>query len=503
MAVLAILQPDARVEARLTGALSGAHDVVVRPTWKALEEMIDVGDVGACLIDADHPDRSTATRRIAALRKAFPDLAIITCIDADRAEQYFDLGSLGVDGIVVSDERPTKVRSDVDAALSRARAQRVERILQPRLDAPGPEAVAWAVEHAGPDTSVQRLAAALGHTPRTLRSALQDAGLPGPARILLWGRLLLAGARLGDDNRHVEDVAFSLGYATTTSFGRAMKVHTGLTPPAVTVKGGMDVVLEALVPEERRRSRASGSGGASALRTPPLTLIRLLSLAPALLMGGCATFGLGGSGVDRSAIESVLDTPPIDQIHVGVMAADASTGEVLYDRNGHRKFVPASNQKILVTATAMSLLGPDHRFRTEVWATGPIRDGQLDGDLVLVASGDPSLSDRFWESGSHALATLADSVRSTGLRYVAGSVFVDVSAWDSTTVGPTWEVEDLRYSYGSTGGAFAIEEGTLQAVVRAGPRVGSQGEVRWQPLGTHDFVESGVRTVHADSATRV
>ncbi|NIR34818.1 MAG: D-alanyl-D-alanine carboxypeptidase/D-alanyl-D-alanine-endopeptidase, partial [Gemmatimonadetes bacterium] len=162
---------------------------------------------------------------------------------------------------------------------------------------------------------------------------------------------------------------------------------------------------------------------------------------------------------------------------VGVVAAEARTGRLLIDHNGRRKFVPASNQKILVTATAMSLLGPDHRFRTEVWATGAVDDGSLDGDLVLVGSGDPSLSDRFWDSGTHALEALADSVRASGLTYVAGSAFVDASAWDSTTVGPTWEVEDLRYSYGSTGGAFAMDEGRVEAVVSSGPGVGDTAAV--------------------------
>ena len=218
---------------------------------------------------------------------------------------------------------------------------------------------------------------------------------------------------------------------------------------------------------------------------------------------GCAALGFGGGGVDGSAVREVLQRPPIDQIHVGVVALEQGSGGTLFDHNGHRKFVPASNQKILVTATALSLLGPDHRFRTEVWATGSVGDGSIDGDLVLVASGDPSLSPRFWDSGTSALETLADSVRAAGIDYVAGAAFVDVSAWDSTTVGPTWEVEDLRYAYGSTGGAFAIDEGTLEAVVTAGPEPGSTAEVRWRPMGTHDFVESRVITVPADSTSRV
>ncbi len=238
-------------------------------------------------------------------------------------------------------------------------------------------------------------------------------------------------------------------------------------------------------------------------RARPIALVRLTGLAGMMAFSGCATFGLSGGGVDRDAIDRVIDSPPIDQLHVGVFAVDASSGRVLYRRNEHRKFVPASNQKILVTAAALSLLGPDHRFRTEIVAHGPVRGSYLDGDLVLTASGDPSMSARYWTSGTAALEALADSLRGSGLTYVAGSAVVDVSAWDSTTVGPTWEVEDLRYGYGATGGAFAIDEGEVRIVVAAGPEVDAPAAVAWSPLGEPDFVESRLRTAPPDSGTRV
>merc|ERR1739841_48053 len=110
-------------------------------------------------------------------------------------------------------------------------------------------------------------------------------------------------------------------------------------------------------------------------------------------MHGCAQ--LGGPGVDGSTIRDVLGREPIDQLHMGVYAIDLSSGRTLFSHNAHRKFIPASNQKILVTATAMSLFGPDHRFRTEVWATGETVGSFVDGDVVIVGSGDPTFSDRY------------------------------------------------------------------------------------------------------------
>jgi len=264
MAALAILQADARVAARLSGALGANHRVVVCPDWEALRQALAQGPLDGCLVDADQPERRAAAKEIASLRYHHPGLAIVACVEVRHSQGYFDLGEMGVDGILPSDSLQNAVRSIVDDALATARADRISRALQGRYAAPAPDAIGWAVEHAGDDTSVEKLAAALGHTPRGLRQALEAAGFPGPTRVLLWGRLLLAAARLSRDGRTVEEVAFSLGYATAGSLSRAIKRGTGLTAGEVAEGGGLALVLEAIlrnVHPNPQPTAAGGSGG--------------------------------------------------------------------------------------------------------------------------------------------------------------------------------------------------------------------------------------------------
>jgi D-alanyl-D-alanine carboxypeptidase/D-alanyl-D-alanine-endopeptidase (penicillin-binding protein 4) len=130
-------------------------------------------------------------------------------------------------------------------------------------------------------------------------------------------------------------------------------------------------------------------------------------------------------------------------------------------------------------------------------------DGRVEGDLVLIGAGDPSLSDRYWESGTAALAALADSVAATGVRRVAGSLLVDVSAWDSTTVLPTREVADLAVEAGATGGAFAIDEGEIRVIARAASEIGAAAALEWSPRGREGYVRARVDTAPPDSAARV
>lgn len=289
----------------------------------------------------------------------------------------------------------------------------------------------------------------------------------------------------------MEETAYLLGYSTANALARAMKRETGRTPGEVAGGGGAALVEKVLL----------GSGG-----EPPRFRRFRATVVAGLMLGqaGCAALGMGGGAVDRDAVDRLLDAPPVHQVHFGVLAVDASSGEALYARNAHRKFVPASNQKILVTASALSLLGADHRYETAAWGAGNLRsDGTLDGDLVVVGSGDPSLSDRYHESGGHALGALADSLWRSGVRTVTGALVVDASAWDSTTVQGTWMAANLPWRYSATGGAFALDEGELRVVVEGSARPGKAADIRWSPKGTPGFVTAHITTAHPDSSTRV
>ncbi|MEQ9399664.1 MAG: D-alanyl-D-alanine carboxypeptidase/D-alanyl-D-alanine-endopeptidase [Longimicrobiales bacterium] len=463
------------------------------PTWTALEEVLSAGGVDGCVVDMDHPSRSDALAEVGRIRLRHPGLAIIAFADLDGSGgEAFLLGEHGVDAVLPASTQAdaARTRASVQRALEASRAHQVAEALRGRLDDGAIRAVAWCVEHAGSEPTVSDLAEAMVSTPRGVGDLLRRWGLPRPVRLLLWGRLLQGAASLARDQTTVEEAAYSVGYSTASALARAMKRETGLTPGDVIRKGGLPAVLSVLFPKGGTRPRDTG------------TRARLVLIGVALaFLQACATAGTGaGSG---GAVSAVLDAPPVHQVSFGVLAVDAATGRVLYERNAHRKFIPASNQKILVTAAALSLLGPDYRYRTGLWSDAPVADGVLAGDAVVVATGDPTLSNRYWPSGSAALAALADSLAAGGIRRIAGDLIVDAAAWDSTTIGDTWEVADLPWRYAATGGAFAVDEGELRVVVRGGMAPDEPAAVQWMPLGDDGFVDARLTTAAADSATRV
>lgn len=235
-----------------------------------------------------------------------------------------------------------------------------------------------------------------------------------------------------------------------------------------------------------------------------MTTTRSLACVAALLLAGVGplfaqqppTASEGTERGLRGTIDAVVMDPPLNQVHWGILVVDPTTGRSVYSRNAENKFVPASNQKILTTAAALTLLRPEYRYVTSLWTAAEVDGrGVLHGDLVLPGTGDPTLSERFHERATDPLDELAAQVAAAGIREVRGRLVVDASRWDSTSVPGSWMVGNLAPGYGATGGAFALAEGTVSIEVTAGDQPGAPATVRWWPQGRRDFVVSEASTV--------
>jgi N-acyl-D-amino-acid deacylase len=147
-------------------------------------------------------------------------------------------------------------------------------------------------------------------------------------------------------------------------------------------------------------------------------------------------------------IQKVMDRPEFARANFGIEFYDIASGKVVYSLNANKLFVPASTTKTLTEGTVLAKLGADYRFHTVIYRTGAVdKKGTLKGDLVLVASGDPNLSNRIQPDGSlsfvdedHSyggpallgdplavIKELAKAVAAKGVHKIEGRVLVDAS----------------------------------------------------------------------------
>lgn len=124
---------------------------------------------------------------------------------------------------------------------------------------------------------------------------------------------------------------------------------------------------------------------------------------------------LGGAGPDAAALIAAAGLGGA----TGVMVADARTGAVLEAVGETTPLPPASTAKTITTLYALDHLGADYRFHTRIIATGPVRAGQVQGDLVLAGSGDPVLD-------TDDLGDLAAALAASGVKGCSGRFLI----WD-------------------------------------------------------------------------
>ncbi len=201
------------------------------------------------------------------------------------------------------------------------------------------------------------------------------------------------------------------------------------------------------------------------------------------------------TGSLASRIAKVLSSQKLEGVTVAVHVEDLETGRVLYSRKADRPLTPGSNVKILTTAAALDRLGPAYRFRTAVEADGPLRSGTLDGNLVLVAGGDPTLSEVFHGDALAPFRVLARSVRERGVRRVTGDLVVDASVFDDEWHHSTWPKNQLHLRYCAPTSGLALNQNCIRVDVKPGRGVGSRAIVSAYPVPATIGVVNDVETV--------
>lgn len=199
----------------------------------------------------------------------------------------------------------------------------------------------------------------------------------------------------------------------------------------------------------------------------PRNFTRITSCLCAVLICGQTLFAvdpLNGDALIQS-LDTLLDQhPTAERTTVTLKVIDLESGNVLYDRGGGKLLIPASNLKIYTAAAALSILGPEYRWTTEVASAKPIQRGICHGGLVIHGTGDPMLD-------TDQLGSLADDlVEKHKLTKVLGGVRVATSPrWENVPLkGPGWMWDDDPDYYNMSIRSVMLNFNTIKFMVSPG-----------------------------------
>jgi len=192
----------------------------------------------------------------------------------------------------------------------------------------------------------------------------------------------------------------------------------------------------------------------------------------------------------RSELDRLLSEDAQNNTFWGVHieSLDPKLG-VLYALNSEKNFVPASNQKLLVTAAALHYLGESFRFRTSAHTWGKVSPAEhgarrLDGDLIVLSDGNPYHAERFVDStGGFFFYQLADSLLARNItlingdlvaddRYVCASLYSQAISGGDGDYALDWAWDDLFYGLAAPASALAFNENCATVTVYPADSVG-------------------------------
>ncbi|MFC1887327.1 D-alanyl-D-alanine carboxypeptidase/D-alanyl-D-alanine-endopeptidase [Candidatus Cloacimonadota bacterium] len=236
------------------------------------------------------------------------------------------------------------------------------------------------------------------------------------------------------------------------------------------------------------------------MRSKLIFLMFYISLA--FVFGGCSFTSFYKFSDTQASISHVLQDSIYSHMQWGILIESMEHEEILYQINANKLFLPASNQKIITAATALHILKPDYTYQTKLYYSGEIVDSILIGDLVIEGNGDPSLTRDFYSDPRQMFISIADTLKSWGVKKITGNIIGDDNSFDDIGLGNGWMLEDLKYSFASELGALQINNNSVSIEIH--PPARSNDHIVIIPdLNSSYYKIFNDLTVSSDSLTRI
>lgn len=228
-----------------------------------------------------------------------------------------------------------------------------------------------------------------------------------------------------------------------------------------------------------------------------------------------ASMARGQDGSLKDKIDRITSRPEFSHSSFGIEVYSLDQNKVVYALDAQKFFTPASTTKLFTEGTALELLGADYRFHTRVYRIGSVSaDGTLDGDLILVASGDPNLSGRIQSDGTlafenedHAydgspdtkavpgdpllvIRQLAEQVAAHGIKRIAGRVLVDATLFPEG---------DRELGTGVVISPICVNDNIIDLTVSPGDAPGAPAKLTVSPVTSYAAFVNQITTGPAGS----
>lgn len=157
------------------------------------------------------------------------------------------------------------------------------------------------------------------------------------------------------------------------------------------------------------------------------------------------------------AVDDFVQSPLTNPNSISVYVYDLKSGRMIEGYNESVPLIPASITKALTIATCLKSTGIDYRYRTKAVTDGSISGATLNGNLIIIGSGDPSLNSKAEPVSKDFIVEVVKALKSKGITRIEGQLLFDQSAFPLPAHPESWVAGDKSQSYGAGCFGFNFE----------------------------------------------
>jgi len=236
-----------------------------------------------------------------------------------------------------------------------------------------------------------------------------------------------------------------------------------------------------------------GPEGLSSPRFRPISGKRALVVLTAAFVVLAAASPATGSLKTR--LDRALRVQGVSSSQTGTIVYDLSLDAYVYRKNQALALKPASNEKLPVAVTALSILQPGYTIPTQLRARGHQTGSVWNGKLILKGYGDPALS------GSQ-LGRLARAVGKKGITRVTGAIVGDETFFDKVRVGPGWKASFYKDECPPLS-ALIVNRGNFRGYITSRPALAAAKMLRSKLVDRGIKVDGRAKLGRADPSSAV
>lgn len=192
-------------------------------------------------------------------------------------------------------------------------------------------------------------------------------------------------------------------------------------------------------------------------------------------------------------INRIIQRHKQSKTRFAILAVDAESRKILYQKNATRPMIPASNMKVVTSSAALHYLGQDYTFQTTI--------GMLGKNLVVIGGGDPLLAEPKIAPGDRRsfdriFDDIISAIKSAGITSIE-DIIVDASFFDTNRVHPSWPREQLNQWYACEVSGLNFYNNCIRITAN---RVDNKPVISMEPVNSYVTLVNQLRMISKGSS---